>query len=183
MHAESPAAALQDATPDPTQDMTVLTAETESLLPHKQSIVKALLEVASGHKHGNVALEELLPEIPEPLRPAVRRRFAYEIGLIANRKQQAAAQQPKSGGIVIFYMAAAILLMATGTYESIRDLLRSHPNLKTQVTQMGATMLRHGITPDMKMVEKLQRIILRAQEYEREQQQAQQQQRCEDRVT
>ena len=150
--------------------MAALAAETESLLPYKQTMVDTLLEVAAGTRQEGAALEELLAKIPEPLRPAARRRFLYEVGVIADRKKQAAAQPPEPRGTVIFDMAAAILLMATGTYEKIRDLIRSRPDLKAQVKQLGAIILRRGVTPDMKMVERLQRIILQAQEAEREKQ-------------
>jgi hypothetical protein len=162
--------APQGSVPDSVQDMEVLAAETESLLPYKQVIVKALIAVAAEEKQEGAALEELLLEIPEPLWPAVRRRYFYEIGVIAEKKKERAAYRPS--GIVItgvlFDLAAAILLMATGTYEMIHDFLRDRLELQTQIKEMGATMLRHGVTPDMKMVEKLQRIILQAQQKERE---------------
>jgi hypothetical protein len=165
-----PVVAQQAPVPGSAPDMAALEAETESLLPYKQRFVEVLLAMAAGEKQEGAALEELLAKIPEPLWPSVRRRFFFEAGIIAEKKTKRALQTPRdtvSTGVV-FDMAAAILLMASGTYESIRDLIRSRLDLEAQVKQEGAIMLHHGVTPDMKMVEKLQRIILQAQKEQRE---------------
>lgn len=145
-------------------ELELLAAETASILPFKDAIVAALLKVAEESLSPSTALWQLLAALPEPIHEAALRRFRYEIGLIENKRRAT----PRRAGLLvknqIFDMAGAVLLMASGTYEKIRDLARQQPALRNELQSLGHTILQHGTVPDMAMLAKLQAILLKAQQ-------------------
>ncbi len=90
-------------------------------MPFKEIIVETLAKLANRTSQESAALEELLQKTPEILHIAVRRRFCYEVGIIAERAARQPQPQPRqSGPSGVFDMAAAVLLMATEATKNTR---------------------------------------------------------------
>lgn len=152
-----------------------LNKDDEVLAPLKYELEQAIKRVEAGESVEQV-LSSIIGTIPPQARAAFTRRLKFSEQKDKVKTSLPQIQQEEAQVITRprrkFSLASAALLMATGTFDKIRNLLLKRPDIAMRIQEIGQRMVTRGVEADLVLLERLETV--RAQAVERMQQQQQQ---------
>jgi hypothetical protein len=109
-------------------------------------------------------LGTLLKQLPERLRAGIEARFRDKLAVLkasmptgeapaAVKPAYVPSPQQQSSRPLLFTMAQAMNLIAKGTLDKIKSMLKSKPSLEEEIKRVGQSLARSGVTPDAHVLE------------------------------
>lgn len=144
-----------------------LARDNQLLELYEPQIIQAAEQAVAQGADPNAILHNLIADMPANLKQAVARRFQYEVDKLRQNRTSVQRREEERAAVAAgkkrFSLRQAALLMATGAFDRIRALISRRPEIDRAVRDAGNVMMKHGVNPDMVLLERLEQIQTQAQ--------------------